>query len=268
MKLLTLNTHSLIDRNYSKHLEFFCDAVAKIKPDIIALQEVNQTSFARKAERPKNFTPCGSVALRESNHALKVYDMLKNLGICYNFTWAGVKNGYKIFDEGLSVFSLAPIEKAELIYLSKSHNYADWRTRAALLVKSGENYFCSVHFGWWEDKKEPFLHQWESLYRHLDFPQNVFLMGDFNCPADVRGEGYDRVLADGFFDTYTLSEKKDDGFTIRGKIAGWENAKKTESQRIDYIFSREKCVPKSSFVIFDGKNFPMVSDHFGIVTDF
>ena len=42
MKLLTLNTHSLVEENYSEKLSIFVKAVAEIKPDIIALQEVNQ----------------------------------------------------------------------------------------------------------------------------------------------------------------------------------------------------------------------------------
>ncbi len=267
MKLLTLNTHSLIDRSYMSHLEIFCDAISKIKPDIIALQEVNQTSFARKAVVPDSFTPCGNVPLRLGNHALRVYKMLENLGVSYNFTWAGVKNGYKFFDEGLAIFSLAPIENAELIYLSKSHNYSDWRTRAALLAKSGNTCFSSVHFGWWDDKKEPFLYQWESILSHLDFNENIFLMGDFNCPANAKNEGYERILTDGFYDTYTLAKSKDSGLTIQGKIAGWESAKNAEAKRIDYIFSSKKCSPKSSSVIFDGKNFPVVSDHFGILLE-
>ena len=43
IKLLTLNTHSLIENNYKTKLKIFTDAILQEKPDIIALQEVNQT---------------------------------------------------------------------------------------------------------------------------------------------------------------------------------------------------------------------------------
>ena len=43
MKLLTINTHSLIEDNYRKKLDIFVDVIYRIRPDIIAMQEVNQT---------------------------------------------------------------------------------------------------------------------------------------------------------------------------------------------------------------------------------
>ena len=46
MKLLTLNTHSLIENSYEKKLADFISAIREIKPDIIALQEVNQSCSA------------------------------------------------------------------------------------------------------------------------------------------------------------------------------------------------------------------------------
>ena len=46
MKLLTINTHSLIEDDYRKKLDIFVDAIYRIRPDIIAMQEVNQTNNA------------------------------------------------------------------------------------------------------------------------------------------------------------------------------------------------------------------------------
>ena len=43
IKLLTLNTHSLVERDYNKKLHAFTETVMEIMPDVIALQEVNQT---------------------------------------------------------------------------------------------------------------------------------------------------------------------------------------------------------------------------------
>ena len=42
MRLLTLNTHSLVEENYPQKLHDFSAAVLRLKPDVIALQEVNQ----------------------------------------------------------------------------------------------------------------------------------------------------------------------------------------------------------------------------------
>ena len=50
MKLLTLNTHSLREENQEQKLEWFLEAVMAEKPDIIALQEVNQTVSAMGAD--------------------------------------------------------------------------------------------------------------------------------------------------------------------------------------------------------------------------
>lgn len=46
MKLLTLNTHSLIEPEYEAKREIFVEFIAKEQPDVFALQEVNQTASA------------------------------------------------------------------------------------------------------------------------------------------------------------------------------------------------------------------------------
>ena len=46
MKLLTLNTHSLIEPEYEAKREIFVEFIAKEQPDVFALQEVNQTAAA------------------------------------------------------------------------------------------------------------------------------------------------------------------------------------------------------------------------------
>ena len=43
MRLLTLNTHSHVEEDYREKLEAFVQAVSEEEPDVIALQEVNQT---------------------------------------------------------------------------------------------------------------------------------------------------------------------------------------------------------------------------------
>ena len=44
MRLLTLNTHSLVEPDYEAKRKFFVDFIAKEQPDVFALQEVNPRS--------------------------------------------------------------------------------------------------------------------------------------------------------------------------------------------------------------------------------
>lgn len=41
MKLLTLNTHSLIEPDYEAKRKIFVDFIAREQPEVFALQEVN-----------------------------------------------------------------------------------------------------------------------------------------------------------------------------------------------------------------------------------
>ena len=97
MKLLTINTHSIIEENYNEKCKIFADTINRIKPDIIAMQEVNQSKDAKIA--------LGYDKIKEDNHALKISNMLNG----YHFSWLGVKIGYKIFEDGLSIFSKEPV---------------------------------------------------------------------------------------------------------------------------------------------------------------
>ena len=46
MKFMTLNTHSLVENNYTQKKEQFIKMLEKEQPDIVALQEVNQSASA------------------------------------------------------------------------------------------------------------------------------------------------------------------------------------------------------------------------------
>ena len=80
MKLLTLNTHSLEEPDYAKKTEKFIEMLEKEQPDIIALQEVNQT--IRENEIPDilldGYIRCGTFKrpVRQDNHAIYVVEEL------------------------------------------------------------------------------------------------------------------------------------------------------------------------------------------------
>ena len=63
MKLLTLNTHSLDGCDWEQKLEWFVKGIFEEKPDIIALQEVNQTIAAQVAENVLNPHQAGGTGI-------------------------------------------------------------------------------------------------------------------------------------------------------------------------------------------------------------
>ena len=73
MKLITLNTHSLIEEHYEEKLHAFAEMVRKEKPDILALQEVNQLACEEiwPDEELPGFVRCRGFLLpvRRGNHA-------------------------------------------------------------------------------------------------------------------------------------------------------------------------------------------------------
>ena len=233
--------------------------IKKHSPDVIALQEVNQTQGAKTIRDAKiyNYIRCQSSVIKEDNFAYEISKELQN----YFWTWLPIKKSYDKFDEGLSFFTKKPIEQTDCILLSKTNDYNNWRKRMALGIKISDFWLYNVHMGWYNDTEEPFLNQWKKLNESLQQKGQVFLLGDFN--VDYKTEGYDLICKDMWFDTYILAEEKDDGTTVVGEIDGWKNH--NESKRIDYIFSKNEIEVKSSYTIFNGDNEDIVSDHRGII---
>ena len=90
MKLLTLNTHSLIEPDYEAKREIFVDFIAREEAEVFALQEVNQTAAAPLlGEIPAGYYPCpgNGVPLKADNHAAAVARMLEKRGVQYH--WGG-----------------------------------------------------------------------------------------------------------------------------------------------------------------------------------
>lgn len=273
MKLLTLNAHSLIENDYERKLEDFVSAVLSRKPDIIALQEVNQTAGGVKArkENLKGYFPCqNEIQVTEDNHAYKACRLLARKNVFYYWTWLPIKNGYEEFDEGLAVLSLKPIIETDSFLVSKTDDYRNWKTRKTLGILTEDinaGWFYSVHLSWWNDEEEPFSEQWEKLEKHLSDKERVWIMGDFNNPAEIRNEGYDKIKNSGWYDTYEIAVGKDGVFTVDKVIDGWKDKiSSTEGMRIDHIWTKNVADIKSSEIIFDGVNEPVVSDHFGVMT--
>ena len=279
MKLVTINTHSLIEENYPQKLEQFVDFICRETPELIAMQEVNQSLLSPlyKNSLP-GFSPISDKLppIREDNHALQAALRLFDKGISYNWTWLPVKLGYGKYDEGMAIFSKSPITEIDHFFISTFQDYQYWKTRKILGVKVADcnDWFYTVHMGWWNDEEDPFKDQWKRFKEHLHekrFSNKTWLLGDFNSPAEVRNEGYDLIESSGFYDTFQLASKTDDGITVEGVIDGWrdklENPDAFKGMRIDHIWCNHNVPVRISKVVFNGHNEPVISDHFGVVIE-
>lgn len=280
MKLLTLNTHSLEEPDYAKKTKQIIKMLEKEQPDIVALQEVNQTQSEQ--ELPDimldGYIRCAgfNLPVRQDNHARLVVEELRKRDVYYYWTWVSAKIGYGKYDEGMALLSKKPIKRVQEIRISKSDDYENWKTRKTLgiQVEDCKDWFFTVHMGWWNDEEEPFENQWECMKHTFSGPDykdgTVWLMGDFNSQADVRGEGYELILESGWNDTYQMAENKDSGITVAEEIDGWRDEDQRgeavkKEKRLDYIFCNTKRNIRSSYVICNGKNYPVVSDHYGVI---
>ena len=87
-------------------------------------------------------------------------------------------------------------------------------------------------------------------------------MGDFNTDAIGDLQSYQQIQSLGLLDTFELAEQKDSGVTVEKAIDGWQGH--SQEKRLDYIFLNQAQRVLSSQVIFNNKNKPIVSDHFGV----
>ncbi len=271
MKLITLNTHSIVEKDYEKKLRQFVDMIISEKPTIFSLQEVNQSLESPAADSPEKvgyiYCEGNDRQVRSDNHALRIATFLKEAGMTYEWTWIPLKIGYDIYEEGLAIFSLAPIEATEQFFISKIRDFKNWKTRKVLGVKAEGTWYYSVHMGWWDDKEDPFVNQWNLVHEMVyNKGSKCFVMGDFNCPSAIRGEGYDYVKNSGWFDTYVLAKEKDEGISVGHIIDGWHErvGKNKAGMRIDYIWCNKEVDVQTSQIVFNGEHYPVVSDHYGV----
>ena len=86
MKLLTLNSHSLLEEDYLKKTQIFVEEILQENIDVFALQEVNQSHDDKiLAKNPHNYY--GTSILKQNNHALYIADLLAKQGKNYHWIW-------------------------------------------------------------------------------------------------------------------------------------------------------------------------------------
>lgn len=297
MKIITINIHSLEEPDYERKLHQFADVILAEQPDIFAMQEVNQSVAAERLEQSKlsGYVKCEDFEgeVRQDNHGARLSGLLLEKGVRYFWTWVPAKLGYKKYDEGLAIFSRCPILEVDSFRISRCDDYENWKTRRILGVRTENGWFYTVHMGWWDDEEEPFSEQWKRLEGHIRGKikeadgRSMWLMGDFNSLDRISGQGYDLVSESGWQDTYCLAREKDRGITVGKVIDGWrerlsdQKLQKSlksdgriisedqdpclEGMRIDYIWCSCRVPILSSRVICNGENYPVVSDHYGVM---
>lgn len=255
MKLLTLNCHSWQEENQIQKIKEIAKVIVKNNYDVIALQEVSQ--LIKSEIIYEN--------IKKDNFVYVLNEEIKNLGCFdYEFIWSLSHIGFDIYEEGLAILTKLPIINKDSFFVSESVDIENYKTRK--IIKATLNYnnkeidFYSCHMGWWNDG---FKEQLNNLKKSSNFESKLsFFMGDFNNDANKRNEGYDYIIQNKFFDTYSLAKEKDNGITVKGNIAGWKDNK--GDLRLDLILCNENIDVISSKVIFNGKNENIVSDHFGV----
>lgn len=264
MKILTLNTHSLHSENSLENCHILSNVISKEKPDIIALQEVNQYMEDENAPVINGHICVGEIAVKKSNFALLMQEILTDRKLNYQFSWLGMKKGYDRFDEGLCIFSASPIKEAKSLLLTDTADYNNFKKRMALLVETEKGVFINCHLGWENDPDEPFDSQVKRLNACFNFKKQMYLMGDFNVPAG--SDGYKKITSSGWHDTFLMAKDRIGEATVEGKIDGWERNR--DGLRIDYIFANRKLEVKKCEILFDGINEPRISDHFAVMINF
>lgn len=261
MKLLTLNTHSWLEDQQLIKIQQLATKIQEEHYQIVAFQEVNQLQLSGSP----------SASIQRDNLALILVNLLKEKGLNYHYRWIPTHQSYQKFDEGLAILSLFPIvETVDILISPLSLTYHDYQRRRALGIKIQLNqqaiWFYSVHFSWWQsDPKIGFQYEWATFNQHLQESQSdslIFLLGDFNNPANVTNQGYDLICSHDWHDSFTLAKNTYGEATIEKSIAGWEG--NNQSIRIDYIFCSTPLSVQASTICFNNHNGPIISDHFGL----
>ena len=163
----------------------------------------------------------------------------------------------------MAILSRKPIAPREVL-VSEVNDPRDYHTRKVLLAETEVEgqlmTIASCHLSWWD---KGFQGEWSKLEEELlKVKTPLVLMGDFNNPVDY--EGYQHILKSPLKlqDSHKVAQKISGRATVEGEIAGWDGNQ--DALKIDYIFTSRGIQIESSAVVFDGKETPVVSDHFGL----
>lgn len=275
MKLLTLNTHSYAEENQEQKLDYIAQTIAEWDVDVVALQEVNQVIASKHIDHREliTFSPIdGQVNIREDNFALRLVDLLAEKGKTYYWSWAMTHIAHDTKQEGVAILSKYPINNVTSYNVSESHDWLDYKTRRIIAAKitneKGQSFMAvSGHFSWWHgENNTEFHYEWQEAEKYLSRTTlPIYMMGDFNNPADTDGYTYMVNTKLPIRDSFKIAEETVGDATVLKEIGGWTGLK--EQIRIDYIFVPEDVQVKHHAVVYDGERQQTVSDHSGVLVE-
>ncbi|MBF0713787.1 endonuclease/exonuclease/phosphatase family protein [Gemella sp. GH3] len=256
MKLLTLNVHAWLEDNQLEKIDTLARAIADNDYDVIALQEVNQTITAEIVENN----------LKKDNYLFVLLEFLKKYtDTTYKYFWSNSHIGYDKYDEGIAILTKHNASYDEF-YCTKITDINSIEARkivSASFSYEGESVeFYSCHINLPTSKKENQLDNITNIISRTTDNKLKFFMGDFNTDALSNKQAYTNILNLGIYDTYNLAEEKCSGVTVGHNIDGWKDSK--GEKRLDYIFTNRLIDVEYSKVIFNGYNYNVVSDHYGL----
>lgn len=257
MKILTLNVHAWIEENQLEKIDILARTIAEKQYDVIALQEVNQIMSEKIVYAD----------IKEDNYGWVLLNKIAEYTDTeYYYHWSNSHIGYGKYDEGIGILTRHKLVNTDDFYCTYSQSVRSISSRKIISAEinyNGENVeFYSCHMNLPNCETEKMSDNLKTILNRNPKKILKILMGDFNTDAINNKIDYDIILSEGLYDTYNMAEKKDDGITVNKNIDGWKDSK--NEMRIDYVFANKEIKVKESKVIFNGENYPIVSDHYGI----
>ncbi|OOF64097.1 endonuclease/exonuclease/phosphatase family protein [Rodentibacter pneumotropicus] len=260
MKLLTLNVHAWLEDNQAEKIAILAQTIVEKGYDIIALQEVNQLMTAPTIAQSLKQDNYGVILLRQINRQVEQK---------YSLFWSNSHIGYDKYDEGIAFLTRLPVYEVDPFYCSQHQRLDSILSRKILgLTVEYQNQLIdcySCHINLPDCEGEDQLDNIRNIVKRNRSGNLKILMGDFNTDAISNPQAYQQIKSLGLLDSYELAERRDSGITVEKAIDGWRGH--SEEKRLDYIFLNQAKRVLSSQVIFNGKNKPVVSDHFGLEVD-
>ena len=232
--------------------------------DIICFQEVNQEIATKAVATDRYYQELPSALAIHEDHFVRVLveDLAKE-GLQYYWTWAYNHIGYGHLNEGVAILSRQPLKASEIL-VSDVDDETDYHTRRVAVAETSVNgqefAVASVHLSWWD---KGFQEEWDRIEEHFAaLNKSLILAGDFNNPAGL--EGHKAILASPLTlqDAFQVAKEVTGSYTVGPGIDGWKGNE--DPLRIDYVFTSQDLTVDRLSVIFDGKNLPLVSDHYGL----
>lgn len=253
LKILTLNLHTLQEKDIEKKNEVIAKFINENEIDIIFFQEVGQLSS----------DPIYRGNMKTSNQLLTLFPKLNTK---YYYDYEFRKKGFDQFDEGLAILSKHPIIYSNSYFLSNSRSYENWQTRIALKVnievKGQQMDLITTHLGW-DSESEKYSSQLENLLNIIDKNHITLCGGDFNVP--YNSVYIEQIKKSGLILSSDIAQIDPvENPTFPGKLDSTPFLKIAKDHQIDDIFMNRPYKVLTYQIVFKDDR---VSDHYGVYNE-